>query len=484
MRCSASLKTLFIRRMQVQGLFFIFIMMFLCLRAIADLNSLVSCDYDSQDIRFVLKELAGQADVNIIVDDNLQRRITLKLDQVPLASTLEMFKQAFSLEITIKDNIVVATQKAQYSSGSQTEALTSEIIQISLLPIKEVVEILQAFSSELKITAFEDQRVLVINGPYSKVNLAKNAVSSWFNKPSLEGTLKSEVVKLNYIEPQDLAYLSNLTPGIRISVLNNLKSVVVSGNKSDVEATAEIIKDLDKPPKVVQISVEMLEVRQGDLEDIGISLKGNTGYNSLSIKWDEQSIQQNPWGGEKEDPIDLLEFIRLRPWIRVSLSFLTEINLLVEEGKARVLARPSLTSLENKTAKIHTGERYSLVLYQNNYQQLQYIDVGVQLEITPRVDIDGNITAVLSPQVSSITGFSKEGYPRIATRQVSTTVRVRNGETLIIGGLVDESEFNNQQGLPILSQLPILRWIFSRNRSSKDKTELIIVVNFSIIPEQ
>lgn len=65
----------------------------------------------------------------------------------------------------------------------------------------------------------------------------------------MEGTLKSEVVKLNYIEPQDLAYLSNLTPGIRISVLNNLKSVVVSSNKSDVEATVEIIKDLDKPPK-------------------------------------------------------------------------------------------------------------------------------------------------------------------------------------------------------------------------------------------
>lgn len=88
-------------------LFFILVMMLLCLRAIADLNSLVSCDYDSQDIRFVLKELAGQADVNIIIDDNLQRRITLKLDQVPLVSTLEMFRQAFSLEITIQDNIVV-----------------------------------------------------------------------------------------------------------------------------------------------------------------------------------------------------------------------------------------------------------------------------------------------------------------------------------------------------------------------------------------
>ena len=302
--------------MQVQGFFFILVMMLLCLRVIADLDSLVSCDYDSQDIRFVLKELAGQADVNVIIDDNLQRRITLRLDQVPLASTLEMFRQAFSLEITIQDNIVVATQKAQYSSGSQTEALTSEIIQIGLLPIKEVVEILQAFSSELKIAAFEDQKLLVINGPYSKVNQAKNAVSSWLNKPSLEGTLKAEVAKLNYIEPQDLAYLSNLTPGIRISVLNNLKSVIVSGNKSDVEATVEIIKDLDKPPKVVQISVEMLEVNQGDLEDIGFGLKSSNGYNNLSIKWDEQAVQQNPWrGGDEDEKVNFLELIKMRPWI-------------------------------------------------------------------------------------------------------------------------------------------------------------------------
>ena len=68
-------------------------MMLLCLRVIADLDSLVSCDYDSQDIPFVLKELAGQADVNVIIDDNLQRRITLRLDQVPLASSRNVFCQ-------------------------------------------------------------------------------------------------------------------------------------------------------------------------------------------------------------------------------------------------------------------------------------------------------------------------------------------------------------------------------------------------------
>lgn len=450
----------------------------------ADLNSLVNCDYSSQDIRLVLKDLAEQAKVNMIVDDNLQRRVSLKLEEVPFQSVLQMFQESFSIEVKMSDDIIVATQKDQYSANSQVSKETSsaEIIQIGSVAADDVIRILKSFSCELQVTVFEDQDIIVVSGPYSKVNLAKNAISTWLGRQSLGESLRYEVVKLNYIEPQDLAYITSLAPGVRISAMNNLKTVVISGSKNDVEAVVHMVKDLDRPPKVVQISVEMLEVSQGDLEDIGLSLKGNNGYNSLSIKWDEQAVQQNPWkGGEEDEELNLFEFIKLRPWIRASLSLITEVNLLVEEGKARVLARPSLTTLENKTAKIHTGERYSLVLYQNNYQQLQYIDIGVQLEITPRVDDAGNITAIVSPQVSAITGFSKEGYPRIATRQVSTTVRVKNGETLVIGGLVKESETANKHGIPLLSELPVLRLIFGNSSEQVEKSELIILVTFNSI---
>ena len=308
-------------------------------------------------------------------------------------------------------------------------------------------------------------------------------LASWLNRPTSLEQLKSEVIKLNYIEPQDLAYISGLASTIKITVLNNIKTIIVSGNRSDVDNAIKLIKSLDVPPKVVHISVEILEINQGDLDNIGISLKSNNGYNSIAVKWDEKNVQQNPWDTGDNKQINFLDLIQLRPWIRASMSLLTEVNFLVEEGKAKVLAKPSLTSLENKTAKIHTGERYTLVLYQNNYQQMQYIDVGVQLEITPRVDNEGNITATLSPQVSAITGFSKEGYPRIATRQVSTTVRVKNGETLIIGGLVKESESNTQHGLPIVSELPVFRTIFGNKNEQSEKSELVIMVTLSLVSD-
>lgn len=457
----------------------------LCFGVKADMSYPVSCNYDSQDIRFVLKDLAGQANVNIVVDDNLQRRVSLKLENVPFETVLLMFGQAFGIKVEINDNIIIATQKDQYNYSSQTnvEGISSEIIQIGSFITDDVVDILQALSSDLIIKAFEKQGIIVITGPYSKVNLAKNAVAPWLNRPTSLEQLKSEVIKLNYIEPQDLAYISGLASTIKITVLNNIKTIIVSGNRSDVDNAIKLIKSLDVPPKVVHISVEILEINQGDLDNIGISLKSNNGYNSIAVKWDEKNVQQNPWDTGDNKQINFLDLIQLRPWIRASMSLLTEVNFLVEEGKAKVLAKPSLTSLENKTAKIHTGERYTLVLYQNNYQQMQYIDVGVQLEITPRVDNEGNITATLSPQVSAITGFSKEGYPRIATRQVSTTVRVKNGETLIIGGLVKESESNTQHGLPIVSELPVFRTIFGNKNEQSEKSELVIMVTLSLVSD-
>ena len=469
---------------------FITILVLFSLRCVADINAQISCDFESQDICLVLTELANQAGVNIIVDDTLQKKVTLKLDGVQFSEIIQMLKDSFSFEVTMKDNLLVVTPKNQYNSanygGQANEATTSEIIQLGIHAPEVVIPIINAISSELEIISFPEQTLVVISGPYSKVNMVKSSLTQWLYKPSTDTNISAEIYKLNYIDAQDISYLSGIITGVRISTINTLNAVIVSGDANTVSNTLEIIRSLDKAPKVVQISVEMLEVKQGDLKDIGISLKGNNGYNSLSLKWDEQSVQQKPWGsgGEEENDKNILDLIKLRPWVRASMSLLTEVNLLVEEGKAKILARPSLTTLENKTAKIHTGERYTLVLYQNNYQQLQYIDVGVQLEITPKVDEDGNITAVLNPVVSAITGITKEGYPRISTRQVKTTVRVKDGETLVIGGLVEETELKTTHGIPILSKLPVLRWVFSKNKNSEDKTELIIVVTFNTVEDK
>ena len=136
----------------------------LCFGVKADMSYPVSCNYDSQDIRFVLKDLAGQANVNIVVDDNLQRRVSLKLENVPFETVLLMFGQAFGIKVEINDNIIIATQKDQYNYSSQTnvEGISSEIIQIGSFITDDVVDILQALSSDLIIKAFEKQGIITL----------------------------------------------------------------------------------------------------------------------------------------------------------------------------------------------------------------------------------------------------------------------------------------------------------------------------------
>jgi type II secretory pathway component GspD/PulD (secretin) len=108
----------------------------------------------------------------------------------------------------------------------------------------------------------------------------------------------------------------------------------------------------------------------------------------------------------------------------------------------------------------------------------------VRLEITPRVDSQGEITATIYPQVSAITGFTKEGYPRISTREAQTTVRVKNGETIAIGGLIESREIQRTYGLPVLSEIPIIGKLFSTTKDSSETTELVILVTFKIMSSE
>jgi len=131
-----------------------------------------------------------------------------------------------------------------------------------------------------------------------------------------------------------------------------------------------------------------------------------------------------------------------------------------------------------------TGDRYILVLTQGqgqSTQQIQYIDAGVRLEIIPKVNSQGEITAQIYPQVSAITGFTKEGYPRISAREAQTTVRVKDGETIAIGGLMESREIRRTYGLPVLSEIPILGKLFSSAKDSTETTELVILVTLGVV---
>jgi len=164
--------------------------------------------------------------------------------------------------------------------------------------------------------------------------------------------------------------------------------------------------------------------------------------------------------------------------------------LLVSKGLAKVLASPKILTEDNQAAYILTGDSLPIRVTTPTSvggvgavsSQVEYINVGVNLEILPRVTgPDGVDTGVYS-QVSSVTGFTSSNDPQISTRQAQTRVNLHEGQALVIGGLIQSRDIRNMQKIPILGDLPLVGALFRFYTETRQNTNLIITITPHIIP--
>ena len=143
-------------------------------------------------------------------------------------------------------------------------------------------------------------------------------------------------------------------------------------------------------------------------------------------------------------------------------------------------------SQSGSTAKIITGDALpiltSIALSGVNgvQQQVQYVNVGVTLQIAPRVSSDGFVSSHIYCVVSSVTGFS-QGYPTISQRQAETAATVRDGDSFVIGGLTQDEDLTSKTKVPLLGDIPIIGQAFRTDKQTRSKTELYIIVTPHIV---
>ncbi len=167
-------------------------------------------------------------------------------------------------------------------------------------------------------------------------------------------------------------------------------------------------------------------------------------------------------------------------------NFNLTLQALVQSGKARVRARPRMAVVNGKSANIFIGAQQFILTQFNSYGQtqtrIQPVDVGVKLAITPLTGGNGEITTTLAPEVSNITEQDAQtGLPVLSTRNASTTVRVRDGETIVIGGLSLDQQETNHTKIPLLGDLPLLGPLFRSRTHNATRTELVVFVTPHII---
>jgi len=245
-------------------------------------------------------------------------------------------------------------------------------------------------------------------------------------------------------------------------------AVVVTAAQDVLDKVGKDLGALDqqRPP---QIMIEALVVELTDTKaaDVGLGLSYRTGRMTSGIEVGSGDISYTTIG---ELPRD----------------FQAHLTALVESGRARIRAKPRMLSSNGEKAKMFIGTTKFIQVKQNQYGYetvvIQSVDVGVKLEVTPWSGGGGEITVSLKPEVSNIREVEPTtGLPTLSTRRADTMVRVKDGETIIIGGLTLKQESSRIRKIPVLSEIPLLGELFKRKTSSSVDTELVIYLTPHIL---
>lgn len=234
---------------------------------------------------------------------------------------------------------------------------------------------------------------------------------------------------------------------------------------------AKIGADLDKmdvPSPQILIEAIAVELTDTTNRDIGLLLGNPDPTQFSSINVGSGSVIYNTVG-------------------KLPKAFDVSLHALELRGKARVRARPRLAVVNGRTADIFIGAQRFIQVQFNGYgstqTRIQPVDVGVKFSITPLTGGNGEITTRIVPEVSNITELDLQtGLPVLSTRRAETYVRVKDGETIAIGGLTLDQEQRTQGKIPILGDLPLVGGLFHSNKKNVVRTELVVFVTPHIIP--
>src|SRR5579871_6728660 len=255
-----------------------------------------------------------------------------------------------------------------------------------------------------------------------------------------------------------------------IAIDRRLNAIILKGSPERIARLKAEIAEIDVPVESVLLETMFVELDQSGAKNVGLDFTNSSGQVAVATFQTGGFI---PQGFPTSHGLS-------------SAQLQAAVYAQVQAGHGKIVSKPRIAAQSGSTAKIVTGDALpiltSIALSGVNAvsQQVQYVNVGVTLQIAPRVSDDGFVTSHVFCVVSSVTGTS-QGYPTISQREAETSATVHDGETFVIGGLTQESEIASKIDLPGIGKVPILGPLLGQRTGTNAKTELYIVVTPHII---
>ncbi len=253
-----------------------------------------------------------------------------------------------------------------------------------------------------------------------------------------------------------------------VAIDRRLNAVILTDTPEQIKHDRQLIAYVDVPTPSILLEAEVVELTESGAEDLGL----NFSPNGQALATASTTLTS---GGKAVS----------------SVAIGAQLHALETAGSAKILARPRILTVNGRTAAILSGEAVPIttsVLVPSGggtiiENQVQYINVGVSLQILPRVSADGRVTTQVFSEVSSIIDYVGNA-PRIAVRQALTSGIVGDGESLLVGGLLQKTEITSLSKVPGLGDLPLIGGLFRNKSTSSQTTNLYLIITPHVITEK
>lgn len=374
------------------------------------------------------------------------------------------------VQIFVPSNTAVAQHATQNVPSASDTSQQSLVVRIRYADVSEIASVLSG--SEVAPSSFQPSA----NSLNSGTGISEGGSLTPGLLPNTAGQgLQGVSGQLQQSQSTPQQSPGSASAGERISetiaVDRRLNALILTGTGQQIAQAKALIAQLDVPVPSIMLDTRVLELTESGSKSIGLDWGQIAGGPITHIYNNAFSLQN-----------------QLPTYSGVALQ--TNIFLLINNGKARLLGSPRILTQSGVPASILTGD--SLPIRTTTpigvggvgavTTQVQYINVGVNLQILPRVTGDGQVQADIFAEVSSLTGFTSAGDPQISSRQAQTRVDLSEGETLLIGGLLQQRDIRNVQKIPILGDIPILGELFRLSTETREDTNLVITITPHIVP--
>jgi type IV pilus assembly protein PilQ len=280
-----------------------------------------------------------------------------------------------------------------------------------------------------------------------------------------------EGVANGLMSPVGNAYISESDPADQ---LRTREVLVVEDTLAAHQRIAQYIAQIDTPPRQVLIEAHVLQVSLTDEERHGIDWRGLANHDGTKITLEGSGFAETPSGNPalslQIDGRDMDTFI----------------ELIREQSNSRTLASPKISVVNHQEAKIQIGQRlpYSVATttQTTTVQSVEFLEVGIVLTVQPVITADGNVLMTVLPKVSG-GKITPSGFPEEDTTEVQTTILMKDGGGVIIGGLIREESIQGRAIVPYIGRIPILGRLFRRSSDEMRRNEVIVALVTHVLPD-